>query len=154
MSASLREMLKDCAVVFDVDGVLAAYEFGENCHYAPIWEEAFVSETDNPYMRVNPLPVLQKFISQMERKKVFVCSVASDFERRDKRNFVLRNYEIPAENIFFVEKKQDKLKALMEIGKAVGGSTPVAIVDDTVKTLDGIYEQGGFITVHVTSFFD
>lgn len=49
MSKKLREYLRDQIVVFDIDGVLSVYEFGELSHTADVWEEAFVSEHDNPY---------------------------------------------------------------------------------------------------------
>lgn len=153
MSSKLRSKLKEGAVVFDVDGVLAAYEFGNLCHYAEVWEEAFVSSEDNPYLTVNPLPVLQEYIKELGRENAYVCSVASPFEQEAKADFVLRNYDIPAENIIFVSSKGEKLTALRKLREKLGGRQ-IAIVDDTVKTLDGIYEAGDFLTVHVTSFFD
>lgn len=153
MSKKLREKLREGVIVFDVDGVLASYEFGENCHYAPIWEEAFISAENNPYRRVNPLPVFQQFIHTMKKENVYVCSVAAEFEQEGKRDFVLRNYDILEENIIFVESKAQKLQALREIEKKTG-EKQIAIVDDTVKTLDHIYDNSNFLTVHVSSFFD
>ncbi|MCQ2195835.1 MAG: hypothetical protein MJZ28_12935 [Paludibacteraceae bacterium] len=153
MSKQLIEKLKKSIVVFDIDGVLAAYEFGENCHYASIWDEAFISENDNPYCGVNPLPKLQQFIQEMNPEDVYVCSVASPFEMGAKGGFVTKNYAIRKENILFVEDKSKKIDALLKI-KEQRGDKPIAIVDDTVKTLDQIFEQGDFLTIHISSFFD
>ncbi|MCQ2217075.1 MAG: hypothetical protein MJZ33_01160 [Paludibacteraceae bacterium] len=153
MSKQLIDKLKDCIVVFDVDGVLAAYEFGTNCHYASVWDEAFISETDNPYCNINPLPKLQQFIQEMNPEDVYVCSVASPFEMEAKGGFVTRNYAIRKENILFVDDKTKKLEALLKL-KAERNDKPIAIVDDTVKTLDQIFNQGDFLTIHISSFFD
>lgn len=153
MSKQLIEKIKKGIVVFDIDGVLAAYEFGENCHYASIWDEAFKSETDNPYCQINPLPKLQQFIQEMDPKDVYVCSVASPFEIDAKGGFVTRNYNIRKENILFVEEKSKKIEVLKKIKEERGGKQ-IAIVDDTVKTLDQIFNQGGFLTIHISSFFD
>ena len=153
MSNQLIEKIKKGIVVFDIDGVLAAYEFGENCHYASIWDEAFKSETDNPYCQINPLPKLQQFIQGMDPKDVYVCSVASPFEIDAKGGFVTRNYNIRKENILFVEEKSKKIEVLKKI-KEERGEKQIAIVDDTVKTLDQIFNQGGFLTIHISSFFD
>ena len=153
MSKQLIEKIKKGIVVFDIDGVLAAYEFGENCHYASIWDEAFKSETDNPYCQINPLPKLQQFIQRMDPKDVYVCSVASPFEIDAKGGFVTRNYNIRKENILFVEEKSKKIEVLKKIKEERGGKQ-IAIVDDTVKTLDQIFNQGGFLTIHISSFFD
>ena len=153
MSKQLIEKIKKGIVVFDIDGVLAAYEFGENCHYASIWHEAFKSETDNPYCQINPLPKLQQFIQEMDPKDVYVCSVASSFEIDAKGGFVTRNYNIRKENILFVEEKSKKIEVLKKIKEERSGKQ-IAIVDDTVKTLDQIFNQGGFLTIHISSFFD
>lgn len=153
MSKQLIERLKESIVVFDVDGVLAGYEFGENCHYAEVWDEAFVSPSENPYRRVRPLPRLQQFIQEMDAENIYVCSVASDIEKEAKSDFVTRNYRIRKENIHFVKEKSQKIEILKKI-RSERGDKPIAIVDDTVKTLDQIFLEGGFMTIHITSFFD
>lgn len=153
MSKQLIDKLKNCIVVFDVDGVLAAYEFGNNCHYAAVWEEAFLSGNDNPYCHVNPLPKLQQFIQEMNPEDIYVCSVASPFEMEAKGGFVTKNYAIRKENILFVDDKTKKIEVLQKIKKQRAGKE-IAIVDDTVKTLDQIFLQGEFLTIHISSFFD
>lgn len=153
MSKQLIEKLKNSIVVFDVDGVLAGYEFGENCHYAETWDEAFVSPCDNPYCHVRPLPTLQHFIQEMKPENIYVCSVASEIEKEAKSDFVTQNYRIRKKNIHFVADKSQKIEVLRKI-KSEREDLPIAIVDDTVKTLDQIHQEGGFMTIHVTSFFD
>lgn len=155
MSKKLREYLRDQIAVFDIDGVLSVYEFGELSHTADVWEEAFVSEHDNPYCGIAPLPALQEFVAGMPSEHVYVCSVADDYEAQAKRDFVARNYpSIPADHVFLVATKPGKLEVLASLA-AQHPAMRVAIVDDTVKTLDAIHAQDpSLLTVHVTSFFD
>jgi hypothetical protein len=153
----LLEFLEEdeTAVVFDVDGVLAVYEFGERSHSAcPDWEwESYVREHD-PYAFSRPVRQLQEFIAAKDPSRVFACSVAADYERHAKRDFVLRNYRIPRENIQLVSSKPEKLAYLSNVRKKLDlPERRVALVEDTVSTLDLVYETTGFTTVHVSSFF-
>lgn len=154
MSKQFLDRLKECIVVFDIDGVLAAYEFGDFCHTTPEWgPEQFKSIDDNPYVGVSAVPVLQEFIKEMPRENVYVCSVASEEEVECKAAFVTRNYEIDREKIVFVDKKDKKLQMLLDL-KAKFPGKEIAIVDDTVKTLDNIWLADNTIrTIHVSSFF-
>lgn len=155
MSRRLRERLSDSIVVFDIDGVLAVYEFGDCCHTSAQWgEELFRSVGDNPYCYVNPVPVLQDFINNMRREDVYVCSVAEPWERECKAAFVTSHYDVDPSHILFVESKKDKLGEVINLQDNNPGRQ-IAIVDDTVKTLDGIWlADRDILTVHVTSFFD
>ena len=155
MSKILRDRLKDGIIVFDVDGVLATYEFGDCCHTTPEWgEEVFKSVDDNPYCTVNPIPVLQDYIKQLSSDKVYVCSVADGHERECKAAFVTKHYAIDEQQILFVNSKKEKAEVLSRIKRENPG-VQIAIVDDTVKTLDNIWlEDSSILTVHVTSFFD
>lgn len=153
MTRQFREYLKDQVVVFDIDGVLASYEFSHFCHSADIWKEAFISAEDNPYCLVNPLPTLQEFIAQMPANQVFACSVADNYELEAKRAFVLRHYLISEDHITFVDDKSKKILFLQELAQRFPDKK-IALVDDTVKTLDQIHSESDFITVHITSFFD
>lgn len=141
-------------MVFDIDGVLAAYEFGDFCHTTPEWgPEVFKSVDDNPYVNIPPLPVFQEFIRTMPKENVYVCSVAGCEEQPAKGAFVTRNYDVFPENIIFVDKKDKKLQALQSIRDKHPGME-VALVDDTVKTLDNIWLADSSIrTIHVSSFF-
>lgn len=148
----------DVHVVFDIDGTLGVYMFGDIRHSAcedSLWEK-FVTE-NKPYTNdVAAVPQLQKFIVQKTKENadsVHVCSVSQSFEREDKYNFVIQQYPtIKYDNIHFVDTKADKVKLLQELVKVTKDEKKVALVDDTVKTLDMIYEQSEFITVHNSVF--
>ena len=94
------------AVVFDIDGVLCVYEFGERCHSAcpdEDWER-YVLERD-PYAHIRPVRLIQELVSGKDPSHVFACSVAQDFESEGKRDFVLRNYQIPEQNVRIVSSR-------------------------------------------------
>lgn len=143
------------AIVFDIDGVLAAYEFGDLCHAAfpdGDWE-AYVREHD-PYATARPIALIQRLVERKGPELSFACSVAAPYEEAGKRGFVCRNYGIPADHVRMVREKADKVAFLEEV--AAGLDLPqrrVAIVDDTVKTLDAIATSSEFVTVHVSSLF-
>ncbi|MST60817.1 hypothetical protein [Parafannyhessea umbonata] len=142
------------AVVFDIDGVLAVYEFGTHCHSACAdadWE-TYV-RTHDPYASTRPVPEIQRFVRAKGPKRVYACSVAADFEAQGKRDFVLANYGIAPDHICLVERKPQKMDFLQSVADNLAlPRDHVALVEDTVKTLDAACEKG-FATVHVTSFF-
>lgn len=149
-------LLPEVNVVFDVDGVLAPYEFGYLSHSMTDEEwDRIVENGENPYDKVSPIEKMKKFISLKDINKIFVCSKCTIEEEVGKQEFVEKNYGILPENIFFVRKQEDKVNVLNHI-KTIKNATDreIAIVEDTVKTLDGIRKIGNFVTVHVSSFLD
>lgn len=153
----LQYLLKpEIAVVFDVDGVLAPYEFGYLSHSMSDeeWDE-MVRNDINPYNAISYSPKMRRFISHKDIKKVYVCSKCTAAEESGKREFVQEKYGILPENIFFVREQEDKIAVLKHIKEIENVSDQeVAIVEDTVKTLDRIRENGNYITVHISSFID
>lgn len=100
--------------------------------------------------------MLQDFIA-LHLDNCYVCSKTScDNETRQKSNFVVRHYEIPKERMIFVETTDEKLEAMGKIYQMHSDVNPkhVVIIEDTVKTLDYIFERSQFSTVHVSSFFE
>ncbi|WP_350454197.1 hypothetical protein [Slackia heliotrinireducens] len=145
----------ETAVVFDIDGVLCVYEFGDLSHSAcpdDDWESYVVNQ--RPYDSALPVPVLQRFIQEKGPDRVFACSVAEDYEASGKLAFVTRNYAIPADHVRLVSSKPEKRAFLEELRDGLGlPEQRVALVEDTVKTLDALSDGSAFTTVHVTSFF-
>ena len=156
MSRLLEYLLEDeTAVVFDIDGVLAVYEFGECGHTAcpdEQWEE-YVKSCD-PYAHVPAVSQIQRFVSRKRADRVFACSVAQDFEAPGKLRFVKDNYAIDPANVRLVSDKAHKLAYLQEVADNLHLSQKrVALVEDTVKTLDLVASTTDFTTVHVSTFF-
>lgn len=148
----------DITVVFDVDGVLAPYEFGLRHHNIQVGEKdsdwnKYVLE-ERPYDRLRKIPQVARFIKEKGPKNVFVCSTGTPEERPNKEDFVHRNYKIPKKNIFFVDSSSEKTDVLRQISKI--HNVPlgnIALVEDTVKTIDAARKELGCITIHISSFF-
>ncbi|MCI7437796.1 MAG: hypothetical protein MSA61_01020 [Coriobacteriaceae bacterium] len=154
----LMEYLLDpqTAVVFDIDGVLAVYEFGELSHSAcpdEEWED-FV-RTHDPYARSRPISQIKRFIDDRGVDRVWACSQASDVEAPGKRAFVMRCYGLAPSHVATVAHKAEKVEFLRRLAHELNvPERRVAIVEDTVRTLDLIGRETGCVTVHVSSFFD
>ena len=148
-------MQPDTVVVFDIDGVLAPYEFTPRCHSViddDEWME--LVRTGDPYGKLPPIKLIQRMIAQKGRKCVYVVSVSSPEEYQGKQRFVTDNYDIDAAHIRFVPSKAQKIDALAQIAAGCGvPQEQVAIVEDTVKTLDAIARASSFATIHVSSLF-
>ena len=148
-------MEPETVIVFDIDGVLAPYEFGELCHSAcpdEDWKSYVL--TKHPYAHIRPVPQLQRFIEEKGADKVFACSVAEDYEEEGKRDFVVDGYGIAPEQVLFVRSKKEKVPALKGLALSLGlPEKRVALVDDAVETLDVVMEETDCTTVHVSSFF-
>lgn len=154
MSRRLEYLLEEeTTVVFDIDGVLAAFEFGELKHNGckdDEWEQYVIE--NRPYDEARAIPQIKQFIKDKGIQEVYVCSVAAPFEEENKKEFVMREYGIPAEHIVFVRDKKEKINFLYELAKDKE-EIRVALVEDTTSTLNQLYNASDFCTVHVSSFF-
>lgn len=147
-------MQEDIKIIFDVDGVLAPFEFGKLKHNAcqdKDWEGYVVK--NKPYDYIKAIPQLFNFINNKGVNNVYVCSVAAPYEEENKKDFIVREYGIPEQNIRFVKNKEDKIDFLRELSKESINENKIAIVEDTVSTLNQIFEKTNFTTVHISSFF-
>lgn len=146
---------KEVIVVFDVDGVLAPYEFGDkkHCISDEKWDEMLEKEID-VYSSVQPIKVLQKFIKIKGTENVYVCSVSSIKEYDSKVAFCMKKYSIPEDHIMLVKHKTDKVSFLDALSKKMNLShNKIALVEDTVETLEQVAKLD-FCTVHISSFFN
>lgn len=148
----------DSIIVFDIDGVLAAYEYGMYNHNACKeceWNDYI--KHHNSYENARPLSILQSFIAKKGKDKVFVCSVASENERNPKIDFVVNNYKIEKTHIYFVDAKNEKLNTLHQIHHLYAPDLPdfkIIMVDDTIEVLTHIQDNSNYSTVHISSFME
>ena len=157
MSKAIVERLleKDMVVVFDIDGVLCPYEWGENKHTMANdeWISTFVNKVDL-YSKKKPVKKLKQFIDKKDKNNVYVCSVGEFFEVLPKTSFC-KKYGILSENVSIVESTVEKLYYLEHLQEKLGiEQEKIAIIEDTVATLDFISNNSNFTTVHISSFFD
>ena len=131
----------DTVIFFDVDGVLAPYEFGVNKHCIDDeeWDRKMTAGEDM-YSTVSPIKLFQNFIERKGIDNVYVCSKASTEEYASKIKFCQDGYGIPSNHIFLVALDVPEEK--------------IAMVEDTVETLDMIFNNTNCATVHVSSFLD
>jgi hypothetical protein len=159
MSKKLVDYLKQDGVitVFDVDGVLAPYEYGDlkHCVSDEEWLNGFSDSDNNLYSKMRGLPFLHDFIKNKNIDDVYVCSQSDDYESVTKIKFVTDNYNIKRENIYLVKDKSMKVDVLNEIRDMRDiPENKIAIIEDTIKTLDAIAEKHNYVTVYISSFFD
>ena len=162
----INELLndKESIFVFDVDGVLAKMEFGDNNHYFKV-EPGVDSDIQftreivrghNFYTDDLVNKTLQSFIKNIDSKKVYILSRCFTKEEQDlKDNFLLRNYNILKDNIMYVESYKDKLEALNLVKKLNPDidDEHIIMVDDNIDdVLNYIMDNSNYSTVHVSSF--
>ena len=159
MISKIKELMleQESVVVFDIDGVLFPYEFGEyNHNFSPDskWQEYLKS--NRPYEHMRPLTSLQKWMIRKDNNKnLFVCSVASGKdEREQKKKAVMSNYPIQEDNFYFVDSKKEKLEALKKIQSLYPGleDKKIIMVDDSIDVLTYIQENSNYSTAHISTF--
>ena len=151
MSKKLIEELSSngMVVVFDVDGVLAPYEWGFKKHCMSDEEWTTILESgEDMYSHVKPIKCIQDFIKNKRIEDVYVCSKSEKAEYESKMAFCMREYGISKENIKLVEHKFDKVLFLDELLEKLNTfPEKIAIVEDTVETLNEIANTRHYYTV-------
>lgn len=156
MSKSIIDHIRQegIIVVFDVDGVLAPYEWGVNqhCMSDELWDSILENHEDI-YARVQPVQTILDFVHSKRPQDCYVCSRSAHAESAFKARFCTDNYGIAGDHICLVDNKSDKLLFLNKLRDELGiPENRIAIIEDTVKTLDEIAKDHDYITVHVSSF--
>jgi hypothetical protein len=162
----INELINDPAsiFVFDVDGVLAKMEFGDNNHYfkvdtnvdSDVEFSRAILRGHNFYTDDLLNKTLQSFIEKKDNKKIYVLSRCyTEEEQNLKDDFLLRNYNIIRDNIMYVNDYKDKLEALNLVKKLNPDTDDehIIMVDDNVdEVLNYIMDNSNYTTVHVSSF--
>ena len=162
----LHELLSDeeSIFVFDVDGVLAKMEFGDNKHY---YNDGSDADSDIQFTRallrghdfynddlVNK--TLQSFMAKRDNKKMYVLSRCFTKEEQDlKDDYLIRNYNVIKDNIMYVDDYKEKLEALNLVKKLNPDTDDehIIMVDDNVdQVLNYIMENSNYTPMHISSF--
>ena len=159
--SKIKELIKDKnnILVFDVDGVLATLEWGNHNHYElddDAWTKICEDGT-NCYTEACVCNKMKSFLSDKDMKKIYVVTkVGNNHEGNFKKEFVNKYYNIPQENVYFVEKDCEKKERLSQIKEKYQEleDYQIIMIDDTVNVLNDIMEKTNFSTVHVSSFLD
>ena len=142
--------------IFDVDGVLAPIEYGEYNHYElddEAWAKALL--TNNFYEDKKPFETFKLFLKEKDINRIYVATkVMNDTEKKQKIEFLEKNYGIKKENIFEVYKNEEKLEVIKKIKEEYPllDAKYFVMIEDSVEVLNYIMENSEFSTVHVSSF--
>ncbi len=149
---------KNTIYVFDIDGVLSAFEYSENdARHNFCTEKQWANATSNAivYPHARPLKTMQRFIKK-NRKRCYVCSWETNpVFMKQKEDFVLKYYGITKDRVFFVKSNKEKLITLFYIKTNLHPSCSkkeICMVDDNIDVLSHIYNNSEFTTIHISSF--
>ena len=159
--SKIKELLRadDSVLVFDIDGVLALSEFGEYNHfglYDRDWFEA-CEKGINAYDETCVIKKMQDFLKTKDMSRIYVISKVGHInEEKFKKEYCMKYYNIPEENVYLVY-HEDKKAGIME---QICNKYPeldrkrIAMIEDTVRTLTDIMEKVNCATIHISSFLD
>ena len=159
--SKIKELLndKDSVLVFDVDGVLAVLEFSEYNHYYAnncAWDK-FVNGGNNLFTKDKVSKKMQKFLKNKDKSRVYVITaIGINKEGEYKKEFLKKYYGIFPENVYYVDRSNDKRSIILEIKKKYPEleDYKVIMIDDTTDILTDIQEHTNFSTAHISSFLD
>lgn len=158
--SKIKELLNDrnSILVFDIDGVLAKMEFGENTHFMDEDEwNRLVGEDINFYTEDKVSKKIQEFLEKKDKNRIYVITkVGGDNELLQKREYVNKYYNILNDNVYGVKKDSDKVHEIMNIKEKYNNldDEKIIMIDDTVEILNDIMEHTNFSTAHISSFLD
>lgn len=159
--SEIKNIIKDekSILAFDVDGVLAALEFGLYNHYS-LNDEEFNKKNEegiNYYTEDLVIKRMQKFLNSKNNERLYIIStIGSENEGKFKKEYILKYYNIKEENIFFVKndnKKLDLLNKIKEINN-ISNLKNIVMIDDSINVLNYIMDNSDYSTVHISSFLD
>lgn len=150
---------KESVLVFDIDGVLAVVEFGENTHF-DLNDEEWIRECENGvnyYTEKLVIKKMQDFLKDKNKSQIYVITKAyNENEYEMKKEFSNLYYGIPKENVYYVEDNDDKVKVLKKIKQNHIDleDEKIVMIDDTISVLNSVMENSNFSTAHISSFLD
>lgn len=159
--SKIKELLKDknSVLVFDIDGVLAILEFGEYNHYYASdadWDD-FVNGDNNLYTEDKVSKKMQDFLGTLDKSRVYVITaIGVNKEGEYKKEYVNKYYGISPENVYFVDRSNNKMDALNEIRSKYPEieDYQLIMIDDTPDVLTDVQLKSKYSTAHISSFLD
>lgn len=146
---TIKEILnnKDTVYVFDVDGTLTDFNYAARSFWNP---------TMNPvsYNGVRPLKTTQKLISSLDKDKVFICSRAAlKGEPEAKKKFLLKNFNLRPDHIYFVEDNSAKIDVLKKIQNLTKVEDELLLlIEDSTDVLYNVLVNTNYSNMHVSYF--
>ena len=159
--SKIKKLLKNenSVLVFDIDGVLALLEFGKYHHHLindDEWNKENISGM-NYYSEDKVSNKIKNFLETKDMNRIYVITtVGSNNEGEFKKEFVNKYYNIPKENVHYVDDNSKKIIELIKIKEEYPelDDYKIVMIDDTVSILNDVMEKTKFSTAHVSSFLD
>ncbi len=153
------EILKqpDTVLVFDIDGTLISYNYGEyRAHHELdniVSEEEFTKV--DMYNGSRGIPVIRDFLKGKDLNRVYCLSMEPHRHELSKKTAVNLYYGIDPSHIYLVEDHSMKPATLERIAEIAGvEENRLIFIDDNSKVLRSVEEQTPFYTAHVSIFFE
>lgn len=148
---TIEEILnnKETVYVFDVDGTLTDFNYSMRAFWNPTTEPV-------SYDGVRPLKTMQKLISSLDKDKVFICSRAAlKGEPEAKRKFLLDNFNLKPDHIYFVKENNEKLDILRKIQNLTKVEDElILLVEDSTDVLYNVLINTNYSNMHVSYFIE
>lgn len=146
---TIKEILsnEDTIYVFDVDGTLTDFNYSIRSFWNPI---------TNPvsYDEVRPLKTMQKLISTLNKDKVFICSRAElKGEPEAKKKFLLENFNLKPDHIYFVKENSNKIDVLKKIQNLTKVEDElILLIEDNTDVLYNVLISTNYSNMHISYF--
>ncbi len=146
-------------IVWDIDGTLTSYNYGEcHCHHeldGEIPESEF--RKINLYPQAKPLPIIQRFVTEHSKNIQIALSVEPHGYEKEKETFVKKYYP-GITDVVCVGSEDEKLEYLKRLDQCYKDVFPdtkfVVYVDDHTQFLHRVEKNTNIYTAHVTLFFE
>ena len=146
----------DCPIVFDLDGTLSSYNYGEyqaNSDLDGVDDKLFFDE--HIYLTVaKPIPVIQEFLKKKNMDNIYLLSMEHGNKEEEKIEFVVGNYRFKRENCHFTKTFEEKIDILNKLEKEFRSNLTPVFIDDYAELLREVRDKTNYYTAHVTLFFE
>lgn len=146
---TIEEILKNknTIYVFDVDGTLTDFNYATRSFWNPTMDPV-------SYDNVRPLKTMQKLISSLDKDKVFICSRATlKGEPEAKAKFLLENFDLRPDHIYFVKENTEKIDVLKNIQDITKVEEElILLIEDSTDVLYNVLANTNYSNMHVSYF--
>lgn len=146
---TIEEILnnKETVYVFDVDGTLTDFNYSSRSFWNPMSDPV-------SYDGVRPLKTMQKLISYLNKDKVFICSRAAlKGEPEVKKRYLLKNFDLRPDHIYFVEDNSAKIDVLKKIQNLTKVEDELLLlIEDSTDVLYNVLVNTNYSNMHVSYF--
>lgn len=154
--------LKDCVLVFDVDGVLVRYNFRDEVGGFRLRDQSSWIQANAKYDLYSSAEgtIIFDNIIKENKYEVYILSVAfTSFEQNSKIKYLTNRFSnLKAENIIFVGDKAIKVEMMKFLREKLDNDgltdVPLVLIEDTVSTMIDVESMhNDMIRCHLVSDF-